>query len=481
MIETTDGGLSWLEATSPSNNFLSSVRAVRNGNGWVEYIAGNNCTILCRAFSPLAEKLWSWTGAVDSSWSTPGNWVPSTLPLPGDSVVIPDAERSPIIDRWAEQVVIGALTILPGGRLTVTDSISKLVVLGDVQIGGSLQIQPTARVYVVVGGRWQVGSLSSPAKPSGSDRGNFSPGSSTIWLKGRTSVESAFYSLVIDTSAAVISSGNIEIRGNLFCLQDLDLRPQDTLKITNDDPAAIEGAGKITAGTVTRRVSPDASMPYSFESKETRIGFSSSPPHWVSITTYPGTSPDTFGDRWLEVRSRVDNQHRVVIADTVDEFSRWSIKIPRPSPSTTNAAVNRVYSISSEGGGPFLANLYLRYDIREVPGGMVEDSLRLFRMSTPSYIGLRSPNAPNAFALLQNYPNPFNSTATIRYSIPKNIHVILSVYNTLGQKVLDLVNAEVGAGSHDVNLDATNLASGIYWYRIQAGAFILTRKLILLK
>ena len=79
-----------------SKQQLLKFRASRKKRQWLGgNIAGNNCTILCRAFSPLAEKLWSWTGAVDSSWSTPGNWVPSTLPLPGDSVVIPDADEVP--------------------------------------------------------------------------------------------------------------------------------------------------------------------------------------------------------------------------------------------------------------------------------------------------------------------------------------------------------------------------------------------------
>jgi hypothetical protein len=88
---------------------------------------------------------------------------------------------------------------------------------------------------------------------------------------------------------------------------------------------------------------------------------------------------------------------------------------------------------------------------------------------------------PNTFGLSQNFPNPFNPSTTISYTIPTQSYVMLSVFNTLGQKVADLVNGEKGPGSYDVAFDAAALASGVYLYRIQAGSFVQTKKLVLMK
>jgi pectin methylesterase-like acyl-CoA thioesterase len=88
---------------------------------------------------------------------------------------------------------------------------------------------------------------------------------------------------------------------------------------------------------------------------------------------------------------------------------------------------------------------------------------------------------PTEFALQQNYPNPFNPTTTITYSIPKNTHVKVTLYNVLGEKLRILVNRKFDAGTYSYTIDAHNLASGIYFYTMQAGPFVKTKKMILLK
>ena len=88
---------------------------------------------------------------------------------------------------------------------------------------------------------------------------------------------------------------------------------------------------------------------------------------------------------------------------------------------------------------------------------------------------------PLNFALNQNYPNPFNPTTTISYSIPEKSFVSLKVYNILGKEVSSLVSSQEEAGSHQVNFNAMNLSSGIYFYTIRAGNFTATKKLMLLK
>jgi len=85
------------------------------------------------------------------------------------------------------------------------------------------------------------------------------------------------------------------------------------------------------------------------------------------------------------------------------------------------------------------------------------------------------------FELEQNYPNPFNPATTIRYSIPVTQLVTLTVYNSLGEAIINLVNEIKEAGTYEIDFDGTSLPSGIYLYTLSAGNFMQTKKLILLK
>ena len=90
-------------------------------------------------------------------------------------------------------------------------------------------------------------------------------------------------------------------------------------------------------------------------------------------------------------------------------------------------------------------------------------------------------NVPQKFLLEQNYPNPFNPTTQINYSIPSAQKVTLKVYDELGKEVATLVNNEQAAGNYTVDFDASRFASGVYFYRIQAGNFMQMKKMILMK
>ena len=90
-------------------------------------------------------------------------------------------------------------------------------------------------------------------------------------------------------------------------------------------------------------------------------------------------------------------------------------------------------------------------------------------------------SGPTHFSLEQNYPNPFNPSTTIEYSIPESGNVKLNVYNSLGEEVETLVNEEKPAGNYEVNFNASELASGIYFYQLRSGAFNQTKKMILIK
>ena len=91
------------------------------------------------------------------------------------------------------------------------------------------------------------------------------------------------------------------------------------------------------------------------------------------------------------------------------------------------------------------------------------------------------PSLPLDYVLYQNYPNPFNPSTTIQYSIPKKSSVTLKVYDILGNEVTSLVNEEKHRGVYSVTFNARGLASGVYFYRITAGEFRKTKKMILMK
>ena len=90
-------------------------------------------------------------------------------------------------------------------------------------------------------------------------------------------------------------------------------------------------------------------------------------------------------------------------------------------------------------------------------------------------------NIVSQFALHQNYPNPFNPETQIEFDLAASEHVTLTVFNTSGQTVTELVNGTLETGAHTVNFNGSVLSAGVYFYRLQAGSFTETRKMLLLK
>jgi hypothetical protein len=90
-------------------------------------------------------------------------------------------------------------------------------------------------------------------------------------------------------------------------------------------------------------------------------------------------------------------------------------------------------------------------------------------------------NQPTEYALRQNYPNPFNPSTTINYQVAERTSVVLKIFNITGQEVATLVDETQEPGAYNVTWYPPNLASGVYFYRLQAGSFVETKKLTLLK
>jgi hypothetical protein len=88
---------------------------------------------------------------------------------------------------------------------------------------------------------------------------------------------------------------------------------------------------------------------------------------------------------------------------------------------------------------------------------------------------------PQSFSLAQNYPNPFNLSTTIRFALPLPAHVVLKVYDMLGQEIAIVTEEDLGQGTYERNFDGSGLASGVYVYKITVGSFVQSRKMLLMK
>jgi len=129
---------------------------------------------------------------------------------------------------------------------------------------------------------------------------------------------------------------------------------------------------------------------------------------------------------------------------------------------------------------PQYYNAVVRVHSRLGFGQTLFSKTMLFQIVTSTDVA-QADQLPRTYGLDQNYPNPFNPSTTIRYALPHRSFVTLAVYNTLGQHVAVLVQGEREAGYHEAVFDASGLASGVYLYRLQAGDFIQTKRLVLVR
>lgn len=159
----------------------------------------------------------------------------------------------------------------------------------------------------------------------------------------------------------------------------------------------------------------------------------------------------------------------------------WLVRIGEQGNQTGSAtfggsASDVAYSIrGTSDGGYIVAGHTLSY------GAGVHDVwlLRVAAGATGLIEGARG--IARDYRLLQNYPNPANPGTTIRYAVPARSHVTLAVFTTLGQQVATLEDGEREAGTYEVQFDASGLTSGVYLYRLRAGEFTQTRKLVVLR
>jgi hypothetical protein len=152
------------------------------------------------------------------------------------------------------------------------------------------------------------------------------------------------------------------------------------------------------------------------------------------------------------------------------QTNTWS-SLGTGSQNGVNSGVNALAVVGNE--------VYVGGSFTEA-GGVSANYVARWNSGT-SRVEQLSPTAPKTFLLEQNYPNPFNPSTTIRYQLPVASEVKLEVYDVLGKKIATLVNERQSAGSYQVVWNASGLSSGTYFYRLQAGTFVETKKMIMVK
>ncbi len=155
--------------------------------------------------------------------------------------------------------------------------------------------------------------------------------------------------------------------------------------------------------------------------------------------------------------------------------NQWTIiSIPMAQLNPSNFNINRINIQNFTA----LTTTYYLDNVRFVSAGSAPAA-----QVAPAAQGVQVDEAkvPVVFALHQNYPNPFNPTTTFTYELAQETRVSLKVYNIIGEEVATLVNEVQGAGSRSVMFNASNLASGVYYYRLQTDNFTATKKMMLTK
>ena len=193
-----------------------------------------------------------------------------------------------------------------------------------------------------------------------------------------------------------------------------------------------------------------------------------------------------FGDEVLNVMKPTSDGGFILVGSTTDvEFDSSDILIVKvdslgykqwsKSIGSSNGDYASDICVTSDGGYIIVGTMYSY--------GTVSSYIWVIRLGYDP-VGIKenlSSLVPEEYSISQNYPNPFNPSTKIKYQIPELSFVTLKVYDVLGSEVAVLVNEEKPVGTYELNWNAANLPSGVYFYRLQAGDFVQTRKMIFLK
>jgi hypothetical protein len=219
-----------------------------------------------------------------------------------------------------------------------------------------------------------------------------------------------------------------------------------------------------------------------------------------TIDNNPGNGTPSDGDPMGSINGHLDWNDS--ITDTSD---RWEITLrlkdlattlgpdPAPDSATTDVTLRRLQGFLVPGGSTInwentrnsvvVQKGSFAYDsgLVTIPGvKLYKDSSRLAVTHTITSVAGQD-EVPVAFMLLQNYPNPFNPSTVVRFGVPRRARVELTVFNALGEQVATLVDGEKPPGYYELRFNAARLSSGMYVYRLRAGEYVETKRMILMK
>lgn len=211
----------------------------------------------------------------------------------------------------------------------------------------------------------------------------------------------------------------------------------------------------------------------------------------LSMQLYAGIGVGYSGVGALPVElttftSLVKNNNVELHWKTATEINNYGFDIQRTAISTQRTA-DKIWTKVGfvDGNGTTNApHSYIFYD-KNIPSGKYSYRLKQIdrngRFVISQEIEVTASGIPKEYALEQNYPNPFNPTTVITYSIILPSKVKVEVFTVLGKLITTLVNETKETGSYKINFNAEGLSSGIYYYKIQAGSFAATKKMVVLK
>ena len=197
----------------------------------------------------------------------------------------------------------------------------------------------------------------------------------------------------------------------------------------------------------------------------------------ISRPSFNGTDPGcggggchTFEDGKVSLVV-TDLQVQITISGTSNDVAGELVDAGGTVVAFNNRTSSNPFTLTAPGPGNYTVNAGyagpLRWDSASVS-------------ITVTDVG-ENPSNPEEFRLYDNYPNPFNPSTTFKYSLPEASFTSLKIYDAIGNEVAVVVDEIKSAGTHQIEFDASGLSSGIYYYTLQAGSFIETRKMVLLR
>jgi len=206
------------------------------------------------------------------------------------------------------------------------------------------------------------------------------------------------------------------------------------------------------------------------------------PPDYVSLSNPPFAIPK-MGTHWIDTLS-AEWQGGIFTRTLVYGYYRGSMYFVEPMITVAHLQTHPIEILevkqpeAYQKEGYYPTNYNIEYDDVSM---LFKIYIRDFVYSGTTSIKSNKDIFPETIKLSQNYPNPFNPTTTIKYQIPELSFVTLKVYDVLGNEIETLFNGEKSAGIYELNWNAVNLPSGIYFYQLKAGSFVETKKMILMK